>query len=268
MRKIAYRSGLIETVASLFALNVPFFSTEENNLIVSSAKQSYVFRTYLKNDEISLQHDNGVVTLSGTVSDESHTFLAREIVASLPGVTKVSIQLKSHDEASVMNPDAWLKTKVYFTILCHQNLHTTNLEALTKDGIVTLRGEAASVAQKNLTTEYVKNVDGVVKVKNEMIVSTVAKKAGGKKLSQKTTGTVESIDDASITALVRTTLLYNRSTTALNIEVETKDGVVKLEGKVRSWEEKNLATKLVKDIHGVKMVFNNMAIGKNVPTTN
>lgn len=268
MRKIAYRSGLIETVASLFALNVPFFSTEENNHIVSSAKQSYVFRTYLKNDEISLQHDGGVVTLSGTVSDESHTFLAREIVASLPGVTRVSIQLKNHAETSVMNPDAWLKTKVHFTILCHQNLHSTNIEVLTKDGMVTLRGEAVSAAQKNLMTESVKNVDGVVKVKNEMVVPTVAKKAGGKKLSQKSSTTGESIDDASITALVKTTLLYNRSTTALNIPVETKDGVVKLEGKVRSWEEKNLVTKLVKDIHGVKMVFNNMAIGKNVPTTN
>jgi osmotically-inducible protein OsmY len=41
--------------------------------------------------------------------------------------------------------------------------------------------------------------------------------------------TLESIDDASITALVKTTLLYHRSTSTLGVTVETKNGVVKLE---------------------------------------
>lgn len=34
-------------------------------------------------------------------------------------------------------------------------------EVIANDGIVTLRGDAASQAQKDLTTEYAKNVDGV-----------------------------------------------------------------------------------------------------------
>ncbi len=70
----------------------------------------------------------------------------------------------------------------------------------------------------------------------------------------------ESIDDASVSALVRTALLYHRSTSALGITVETRDGVVKLEGKAGSWEEKNLASKRVIDVPGVKMVFNNMTV--------
>ena len=40
-----------------------------------------------------------------------------------------------------------------------------------KDGILTLRGEATSEAQKDLTTEYAKDVEGVKDVKNEMTVA-------------------------------------------------------------------------------------------------
>ena len=71
----------------------------------------------------------------------------------------------------------------------------------------------------------------------------------------------ESIDDASITALVKTTLLYHRSTSALKTTVETKEGVVKLGGKAKNAAEKDLATKLVSDVHGVKQVVNNMTVG-------
>ena len=70
----------------------------------------------------------------------------------------------------------------------------------------------------------------------------------------------ESVDDASITALVKTTLLYHRSTSALNTTVETKEGVVTLVGKAKNAAEKDLATKFVSDVHGVKKVVNNMTV--------
>ena len=40
-----------------------------------------------------------------------------------------------------------------------------------KDGIVSLRGEASSQAQRELTTEYAKDVEGVKEVKNEMTIA-------------------------------------------------------------------------------------------------
>jgi len=55
-------------------------------------------------------------------------------------------------------------------------------------------------------------------------------------------------------------LLYHRSTSALNTTVETKEGVVTLAGKAKNAAEKDLATKLVSDVHGVKKVVNNMTI--------
>ena len=60
----------------------------------------------------------------------------------------------------------------------------------------------------------------------------------------------------------------HHSTSTLGITVETRDGVVKLEGKAGSWEEKNLAAKRVIDVPGVKMVFNNMTIERITSMTN
>jgi osmotically-inducible protein OsmY len=70
----------------------------------------------------------------------------------------------------------------------------------------------------------------------------------------------ESIDDASITAQVKMTLLYHRSTSAVNTTVETKEGMVELGGKARNAAEKDLASKLVSDVYGVKRVVNTMIV--------
>jgi hyperosmotically inducible periplasmic protein len=81
------------------------------------------------------------------------------------------------------------------------------------------------------------------------------------KTSKKTHRTAgEKIDDASITAQVKMALLFHRSTSALQTKVETKHGVVTLGGKARNAAEKDLVSKLVTDIKGVKSVNNRMTI--------
>ncbi len=129
-----------------------------------------------------------------------------------------------------------------------------------QEGIVTLRGEATSQAQKDLTTEYVKDVVGVKDVKNEMTVPKAPKSSVVKTMDEKIDDVGEKIDDASITALVKMTLLYHRSTSALKTKVETSDGAVTLSGKAKNAAEKDLATKYVQDVRGVKSVTNQMTI--------
>jgi osmotically-inducible protein OsmY len=135
--------------------------------------------------------------------------------------------------------------------LFHRNVSAMT-EVDTKNGIVTLQGKANSMAQKDLTTEYAKDVEGVKGVNNEMTVGKISEKkqtVGGK------------IDDASITAQVKMTLLYHRSTSALNTSVTTKRGVVTLTGKAKNAAEKDLAAKFANDVKGVKGVNNQMTIG-------
>jgi osmotically-inducible protein OsmY len=236
--------------------------------IESTARQSHVFRTYLKADDITIQSMDGVVTLTGTVSEESHKSLAQETVAGLPGVETVDNKLEVKGEPPTANSDELLRDKVKTTLLFHPSVNSSKTEVNVKDGIVTLQGEATSQAQKDLTTEYAKDIEGVKDVRNEMVVSSSGpsketRTAGEKiddssKNKSRTAG--ETIDDASITAQVKMTLLYHRSTSVLNTSVTTRKGVVTLSGKAKNASEKDLATKFANDVNGVKGVKNLMTI--------
>jgi osmotically-inducible protein OsmY len=242
---------MMVAVVALLTISVPVHASKMDSRIELSAKQSYVFKTYLQADDIKIQSANGVVSLTGTVSEESHKSLARETVANLPGVKSVDNRLEVKGELPDENSDAWVMMKVKTTLWFHRSVSGFKTEVKNvKDGIVTLTGEATSQAQKDLTTEYAKDVQGVKNVKNEMTVAVT-----------KTSRTVgQNIDDASITAQVKMMLLYHRSTSALNTSVTTKKGVVTLSGKAKNTTEKDRATKLVNDVNGVKSVKNLMTI--------
>jgi hyperosmotically inducible protein len=250
MKKIGSISLMVAVVA-LLMVSAPVHASKMDSSIESSAKQSYVFKTYLKADDIKIQSLDGVVSLTGTVSEESHKSLAQETVAGLPGVKSVDNKLEVKGERPADNSDAWLITKVKTALLFHRSVSGFKTEVNAKDGIVTLQGEATSLAQKDLTTEYVKDIEGVKGVNNEMTVA---------KTSKKTQTAGDKIDDASITALVKMTLFQHRSTSGLNTSVTTKKSVVTLGGKAKNAAEKDLATKFAKDVNGVKEVNNQMTI--------
>jgi len=80
------------------------------------------------------------------------------------------------------------------------------------------------------------------------------------KTAKKKQTTGSKIDDSSITAQVKMTLLYHRSTSALKTKVTTKNGVVTLTGKANNAAERDLAAKFANDVNGVKSVNNKMTI--------
>ena len=219
--------------------------------IESSAKKTYVYRTYLKDDDIKIVSKDGAVTLTGSVSEDSHKSLAEDTVKGLPGVKSVDNQLEVKGEKSTAMSDDWISAKVKAALLFHRST-SGKTQVFVQDGVVTLKGAAYSTAQKDLATQYARDVDGVKNVVNEMtVVSTEPPKP--------TIG--EKIDDASVTAQVKMALLSHRSTSALRTDVETKDGIVMLRGKAKNQAEKDLVTKLAEDINGVKLVQNEMTIG-------
>jgi osmotically-inducible protein OsmY len=261
MKTARYHLALIVTItASLFLINGSPFASDMDDRIESSAKESYVFKTYLSDDDIKIESKDGVVTLTGTVSEEAHKQLAAETVASMPGVKSVNSELKLKGESPAEYSDAWLMTKVKTSLLFHRSVSGMKTEVLAEDGIVTLRGEATSLAQKDLATKYAQDVEGVKGVQNEMTVVTAAMKPDEKTKGEKTGEVKEWIDDASITALVKTALLHHRSTSGLNTTVVTEEGVVTLSGTAKNSAEKALTTEIVSDVHGVKSVVNNMTV--------
>lgn len=238
--------------AALFVGSNVAQASESDEKIESSFKQTYVYKTYLVNDSVKADAENGVVTLTGTVSEEYRKSLAQETAANLPGVIRVDNKLATKAEVAAENADTWIGRKVKMALLFHRNVNASKTTVEVKDGIVTLKGEASSAAQKELTTEYAKDIEGVKELKNEMTVASTPE------LAERTAG--EKMDDASITAQVKTALLTHRSTSSIKTKVETKLGEVTLTGIAKNAAEKSLVTKLVADIQGVSSVKNEMTI--------
>jgi len=244
---------LAATAAALIATGLR--ASEMDDRIESAFKSSYVYKTYLADDSVKVEAKDGVVTLTGTVAEESHKDLAKETAAGLPGVVRVDSQLQTKTEAATASSDTWISRKIKLALLFHRNVSASKTMIAVKDGVVTLKGEASSMAQKDLTSEYAKDVSGVKEVKNEMKVVATPEST--------TSPVAEKIDDASITAQIKAALLYHRSTSALKTHVATTNGDVTLTGNARSTTEKDLVTKLVSDIHGVNNVDNEMMISTN-----
>ena len=243
---------LATIVSTLFITTSPLRAADTDDRIESAATKSYVFKTYLKDDAIKVESKDGVVTLTGSVAADSHKTLAENTVSSLPGVTSVNDQLAVVGAQPPEHSDAWITTKVKTALLFHRNVSASGTTVTTVGGIVTLTGIADSAAQKELTTEYAKDIDNVVSVNNEMtITKTPAVPAA-------TMG--DKIDDASITAQVKSTLLSHSSTSALHTTVSTTAGVVTVGGIAKNDAERSLVTKLATDIKGVISVVNNMTI--------
>ncbi|RPI77379.1 MAG: BON domain-containing protein [Desulfobacteraceae bacterium] len=251
--KNLYRVAIMmAAVVALVITSAPAYASKMDDRIELTARNSYVFKTYLQDDDIKIDSKDGAVTLTGIVSGEYHKTMAQETVTGLPGVISVDNRLEAKGAPPTANSDAWLRDKVKATLWFHRSVSARTTEVDVTDGIVTLRGNAVSHAQKSLTTEYARDVEGIKDVNNEMIVIESSKK--------KRTAN-EKIDDASITAQVKMALLLHRSTSALNTTVSTKNGVVTLGGKAGNAAELRLVSRLVNDINGVKRVRNWMTIG-------
>jgi len=238
--------------AALFVTGSSLIAGELDDRIEASFKSSYVNQTYLKDDSVKTKSEDGIVTLTGTVVDPSHKALAEETAAALPGVVRVDNQLATKAEVAAESADTWMARKVKLALLFHRNVSGFGTTVAVKDGIVTLTGEASSLAQKDLTTEYAGDIEGVKTVDNQMTVAAEPKPA------VQTAG--EKLDDASVTAQVKLALLTHRSTSAIKVKVATLDGKVTLTGIAKNAAEKSLVSKLVSDIQGVSSVSNEMTV--------
>jgi osmotically-inducible protein OsmY len=246
--KLTPNAALMASVAMVM-VGLPLQASEQDHKIEASAKSSYNFMTYLKDDNIKVASSGGVVTLTGTVSRDYHRNLAEETVAGLSGVKSVDNQITVAGDQPAEHSDAWMTMKVKGVLAFHKNVSATDTEVTTENGVVTLTGKADTQAQKQLTTEYAKDVDGVTEVRNNLVVANSPHRTMGEK-----------VDDSSITAQVKTSLLFHKSTHALATKVATKDGVVTLHGEANNGAEKDLVTKLTEDINGVKHVNNRMTV--------
>jgi hyperosmotically inducible protein len=93
-----------------------------------------------------------------------------------------------------------------------------------------------------------------------VVLMLVALAAGCRAMTGKTAG--ETVDDASITASVKSKLVADKASNLTRVDVDTNNGTVYLNGSVETPEQKARAEQLAWQASGVKSVVNNLQVQK------
>ncbi len=150
--------------------------------------------------------------------------------------------------------DAAITARIETLFLVNEHLNPFNINTTTNNGVVTLTGSVADEIQKDLATDLANTVDGVKEVVNNLtVVGTV--------VSQRPRRTWrDRINDSTLTATVRSNLLYNKELKGLKIGVRSENGVVTLHGVVNTFFEKDRIEQIVMETRGVNRVINNLTV--------
>jgi hyperosmotically inducible protein len=161
--------------------------------------------------------------------------------------------------ASCAHSDIGVTTAIKAKMAVDESVKDSKIEVATKDGVVTLTGNINSAEAKDRALALAKETKGVVEVK-DMIEVRRATGDGDAPDPGRTVGVT--IDDAGTTMRVKSRLLEDPIVKGLQIDVDTREGVVFLTGSVGSEQEKQQAVKLARETEGVKDVQANLTVGK------
>jgi hyperosmotically inducible protein len=143
--------------------------------------------------------------------------------------------------------DTGITARVKSAFVADPDVKSLDITVETRKGEVQLSGFVDSQAQIDRALDVARRTQGVTAVEN--------------KLALKTPGTVGSaVDDALVTAKVKTALVRDDSVKSADISVRTNKGEVQLSGYVENDAQINRATEVARTIEGVKAVDNKMSL--------
>jgi hyperosmotically inducible protein len=180
-----------------------------------------------------------------------HFLIATAVAAAIAG-TSAFANAKPSQEVI----EARQETQIWTTYALSPYLRANDLAVAVHEGKATLTGKVAEDVNKDLAKQIALGVDGIKTVDNqiEVVPNDTARTAP----AERTYG--ERVDDASITAAVKSKLLASRYADGLMANVDTMRGKVRLSGYASSAESKSAASSLAMNTHGVHAVSNLLVV--------
>lgn len=178
--------------------------------------------------------------------------LASAVALAIGGISGAA----SADTVSQDVTEARQETQIWTTYALSPYLRANDLKVSVDNGKATLTGKVDESVNKDLAKQIALGVSGIKEVDNQIVVQQdyVAPAASS-------TGSYgEAIDDATITATVKSKLLWSKSTDGLTADVDTNRGRVTLKGTADSKDAKALAGRLALNSRGVESVDNQLVV--------
>jgi osmotically-inducible protein OsmY len=193
------------------------------------------------------------------------SLIATTIALAL-GVTAVAAQdtaAAPERTAGQVVDDATITASVKAKLLADERTKAFDVNVDTTKGVVTLTGGADSDVAKRAAQELAGQVEGVILIKNELIVAAAGSEARQDANTATASGEVrevmdeagDGIDDAWITSKVKTQLLADTAVAGTQITVETNANVVTLGGTADTAAARAKAIEIATATQGVSKVM-------------
>jgi hyperosmotically inducible periplasmic protein len=194
-----------------------------------------------------------------------NTLIAAAIAATLglgaAGCDNTANQSSREAGATQDITDASITTGVKAKLAMERNLDSSDISVTTANGTVTLTGTVKDAAARSAAETATRSFAGVTDVNNRLSVSSPSVASAAKTTGQAAMATGDSaqqaMSDTWITTKVKSVLLADSEAKGLDVSVDTKDGVVTLEGELDSQAAIDHVTALARDVEGVKRVNTN-----------
>ncbi len=240
----------------------------EDAVISARIETSLMFNERLSPFDIKVHTDDGVVTLTGGVSDEIERDLAQKVAESVTGVRRVMNDLLVVQDPGIREEkrgwrqsveDQTVAASVRTRLLYHKELKGIQIGVRCRSGVVTLFGVVGSDMQKNRIAEIAAETRGVVEVVNSLTVNPADARPADRNLAT-------AASDKLVEKRVESELLLNRYVSVRQLKVDVQDGLCILTGNVGSEKERELAGNIAETTQGVERVRNELRVVQGVTT--
>ena len=226
----------------------------ENAVTTSKVKTALALSRSISAFDIDVDSDEGVVTLNGEVPSDQTKRLAESIARETTGVRDVRNNLRVNPAAQPIPAeqrgqvgDPELRTGIEERLRASR-IDPQKVAVAVQEKVVTLSGQVNSADEKSAAEKIAWGFESVRDVRNNLTVANEASAQRG----------VGSRDD--LAKKVEFELYSSRAFDLARLQIESSEGVVTLNGPVRSVAERELAERIASDVEGVKSVRNNLTI--------
>lgn len=240
---------------------------------------TYAFNQNLKAFQLSVNVEDGIASLGGTVNEPMEKQLAEDIARSLTAVKEVKNNIRVDHLYRPQQPkdkvasyaqvveDSSITTRVKSKLLWNKATSGLAIDVNTSDSVVTLQGSVPTQAKVQLAGRIATDTEGVERVINKLTADNDSQSLGSIDLDAAEENARAALDsfgkevsDSWITTKVRSSIFFSSGIDSSDITVATKNGTVTLSGSVPKKLQREFAEETARDITGVVAVENRLVV--------
>ena len=190
----------------------------------------------IKETDVGVEVDDGVITLSGTVDSWGKRYAAARAAHRVRGVLDIANDIVVKTPGTPGRTDTDIATAVRNALIWDVFVPDTRIRSTVSNGVVTLEGDVDTWTQHDDAARAVRNLSGVREVVNLIEIKAAR------------------VDAAMLRKSIEGALERQAEIDAKRVWFEIKDGEVKVFGTVPTWAEREIVIGAAKGTPGVRTV--------------